>query len=48
MKRLLLLFIFFPVIGFAQGNVNGIQWLEINVAERLSAESDKNMLFFFL
>ena len=47
MKRLLLLFICIPIIGFTQGVANGIDWLELHEAERLASNSDKNMLLFF-
>ena len=47
MKRLLFLFICIPIIGFTQAVDNSIYWLELQDAERLVADSDKNMLLFF-
>lgn len=47
MKRLLFLFICIPIIGFTQTVDNSIYWLELQDAERLAADSDKNMLLFF-
>ncbi len=47
MKRLLFLFICIPIIGFTQVVDNSIYWLELQDAERLAADSDKNMLLFF-
>ena len=47
MKRLLLIFIFIPMLGVTQSVDNSIEWLDLSEAESLSADSNKNMLLFF-
>ena len=49
MKKLLLILLCFPMIGFGQStnNYNLINWLDLNEAESLSEKSNKNMLLFF-
>ena len=47
MKKLLLILLYLPIIGFGQSTSNNINWLNLNEAERLSEKSNKNMLLFF-
>ena len=47
MKKLLLILLYLPIIGFGQSTSNNINWLDLNEAERLSEKSNKNMLLFF-
>ena len=49
MKRLLLILLCLPMIGFGQSisKHNNIKWLELSEAETLSAKYNKNMLLFF-
>ena len=47
MKKLLLILLCLPMIGFGQTISNNINWLDLNEAERLSEKSNKNMLLFF-
>ena len=47
MKKLLLILLCLPMIGFGQSISNNINWLDLNEAERLSEKSNKNMLLFF-
>ena len=47
MKKLLLILLCLPIIGFGQSISNNINWLDLNEAERLSEKSNKNMLLFF-
>lgn len=47
MKKLLLILLCLPMIGFGQSRSNNINWLDLNEAERLSEKSNKNMLLFF-
>ena len=47
MKKLVLILLCFPMIGFGQNVSNNINWLDLNEAERLSEKSNKNMLLFF-
>jgi thioredoxin-related protein len=46
-KKLLLILLCLPIIGFGQSISNNINWLDLNEAERLSEKSNKNMLLFF-
>jgi len=46
MKKLLLILLCFPMIGFGQ-STNNINWLDLNEAESFSEKSNKNMLLFF-
>ena len=47
MRKLLLILLYLPIIGFGQSISNNINWLDLNEAERLSEKSNKNMLLFF-
>ena len=47
MKKLLLILLCLPMIGFGQSISNNINWLDLNEAERFSEKSNKNMLLFF-
>ena len=46
MKKLLLILLCLPFIGFGQ-STNNINWLDLNEAESFSEKSNKNILLFF-